>query len=80
VRVNHQHEGITVPITQLDPETALIVIDLQKGVVALPSVHPIEGVIANAVTLIDAFRERGLPVVLVNVGGAPAGRTERSAT
>jgi nicotinamidase-related amidase len=26
----------------------------------------------------DAFRESGLPVVLVNVSGAPSGRTERS--
>ena len=27
-------------VTTLDPNTALIVIDLQKGIVALPTVHP----------------------------------------
>jgi nicotinamidase-related amidase len=68
-----------VPVTTLDPKTALIVIDLQKGVVSLPTVHPIDGVVENSVRLVRAFRERGLPVVLVNVTGAPAGRTERGA-
>jgi nicotinamidase-related amidase len=67
-----------VPVTTLDPTTALIVIDLQAGVVALPTVHPIENVIANTVALAEAFRAHSLPVVLVNVTGAPAGRTERS--
>lgn len=65
-----------MPVTTLDPRTALIVIDLQKGVVALPTVHPMTDVVGNAVTLVTAFRDRGLPVVLVNVSGAPAGRTE----
>jgi nicotinamidase-related amidase len=69
-----------VPVTTLDPKTALIVVDLQKGVVGLPAAaHPMETVIANSVALADAFRSDGLPVVLVNVTGAPAGRTERSA-
>jgi nicotinamidase-related amidase len=67
-------------ITTLDPRTALIVIDLQAGVVGLPSAHPMDVVIANSVALADAFRAKGLPVVLVNVTGAPAGRTERTAT
>jgi nicotinamidase-related amidase len=67
-------------LTTLDPKTALIVIDLQRGVVGLPAtVVPMETVIANSVALLDAFRGYGLPVVLVNVNGAPAGRTERSA-
>jgi nicotinamidase-related amidase len=64
-------------VTALDPKTALVVIDLQKGLVGLPSVHPIAGVVAHARTLAAAFREQGLPVVLVNVAGAPAVRTER---
>jgi nicotinamidase-related amidase len=68
-----------VSVTTLDPTTALIVVDLQKGVVGLPAAaHPMETVIRNSVRLLDAFRERGLPVVLVNVTGAPAGRTERT--
>ncbi|HVJ54002.1 MAG TPA: cysteine hydrolase [Aliidongia sp.] len=66
-----------MPVTALDPKPALIVIDLQKGIVALPAVHPIEGVIKRVRALADAFRERGLPVVLVNVSGAPSVRTEQ---
>jgi len=61
----------------LDPMTALIVVDLQKGVVALPLVHPIGEVVARACALADAFRARGLPVALVNVVGAAPGRTEQ---
>jgi nicotinamidase-related amidase len=64
-------------VTALDSRTALIVIDLQKGLVALPTVHAIEGVVARASVLAAAFRERGLPVVLVNVAGAPQVRTEQ---
>jgi len=64
-------------LSALDPNTALIVVDLQKGIVGLPTIHPIGGIIENACALADAFRARGLPVVLVNVaGGAPA-RTEQ---
>jgi len=64
-------------VTTLDPKTALIVIDLQKGIVAYPTVHPIEEVVKQARLLADAFRHRGLPVVLVNVAGQAPGRTER---
>ncbi len=67
-----------MPVTTLDPKSALIVVDLQKGIVALPSVHPIAGVIANASALATAFRRHGLPVVLVNVAGGAPGRTERA--
>jgi len=67
-----------VPVTELDQKTALVIIDLQKGVVALPAAHPMEGVIAKSRELADAFRAHGLPVVLVNVSGAPSGRTERN--
>jgi nicotinamidase-related amidase len=65
-------------VTTLDPNTALIVIDLQKGIVGLPAVHPIGGVLASATVLTAAFRRRGLPVVLVNATGGAPGRTERS--
>ncbi len=64
-------------VTTLDPKTALIVVDLQKGIVGLPSVHPIGDVVARARSLADAFRQRGLPVVLVNVAGGAPGRTEQ---
>ncbi|MBN3734118.1 isochorismatase family protein [Burkholderia sp. Tr-20390] len=63
--------------TRLDTHTALVVIDLQKGIVALPTAHPVEPVIAHTRTLLDAFRSRGLPVVLVNVAGGAPGRTEQ---
>ncbi|MEX1827484.1 isochorismatase family protein [Luteibacter sp. CQ10] len=66
-----------MPLTMLDPNTALIVVDLQKGIVDRSFVHPIDGVVARSRALIDAFRERHLPVVLVNVAGVAPGRTER---
>jgi nicotinamidase-related amidase len=60
----------------LDPHTALIVVDLQKGTVRNPLVHPVEDVVAHGVELLSAFRRLGLPVVLVNGSGLPPGRTE----
>ena len=65
-----------MPITTLDPNTALVLIDLQKGILAMAAGRPIGPVIANAVLLADAFRARKLPVVLVNVAGVAPGRTE----
>ena len=67
-----------MPLTVLDAKTALVVIDLQKGIVNLPTAHPIEGVVAKASTLAGAFRSHGLPVVLVTVAGVPPGRTEQA--
>jgi nicotinamidase-related amidase len=64
-------------LTTLDPNTAIVVIDLQKGLVALPTLHPIKDVISRSRALADAFRARGLPVVLVNVAGGAPGRTEQ---
>jgi nicotinamidase-related amidase len=61
----------------LDPNTALIIVDLQTGVVGLPVIHPVAEVIGHARALADAFRARGLPVVLVNVAGGAPGRTEQ---
>ena len=66
-----------MPVTTLDPKTALVVIDLQKGVVGLPTAHPIGSVLASATVLTAAFRRSGLPVVLVNATGVAPGRTER---
>ncbi|URL56906.1 isochorismatase family protein [Luteibacter flocculans] len=64
-------------ITALDPHTALIVVDLQNGIVGYPLAHPIDGIIERTQALLGAFRRRGLPVVLVNVAGVAPGRTER---
>jgi nicotinamidase-related amidase len=58
-----------------DPRTALVVIDLRQGIVALPTARPADGIVARSTKPAFALRERGLPVVLVDVTGAP-GRTE----
>lgn len=63
-------------LTALDPVTALVVIDLQKGIVGQPTAHPSADVVRNAAALADAFRRRGLPVALVNVTGGAPGRTQ----
>lgn len=65
-------------LTILDPNTALVVIDLQKGIVALPPPDVIGPVVSRAATLATAFRRHGLPVVLVNVTGGAPGRAEQS--
>jgi nicotinamidase-related amidase len=63
-------------LTKLDTNAALIVIDMQKGIVGIPTVHPAGEIIDRAARLARAFRERGLPVVLVNVTDRPPGRTD----
>ncbi len=64
-----------MPLTQLDSKPALVVIDLQKGLAGLPTVHPFTEIVARTALLARAFRA-GLPVVLVNVTGAAPGRTD----
>jgi nicotinamidase-related amidase len=66
-----------MPVTTIDPQTALVVVDLQKGIVAFPTVHPIGEVVTQAVALTTAFRRKGLPVVLVNVDAGAPGRTDQ---
>jgi nicotinamidase-related amidase len=44
----------------------------------LPTAHRIDEVVLRASALADVFRHRGLPVVLVNVGGGTPGRTEQT--
>lgn len=61
---------------ELDTNAALLVIDLQKGIVGLPTAHPTVAIVERAAHLARAFRERGLPVVLVNVSGRAPGRTD----
>jgi nicotinamidase-related amidase len=65
-----------MPLTKIDPTPALVVIDLQKGIVGLPTAHPVGDVIQHTAQLARAFRKRALPVVLVNVTGMAPGRTD----
>jgi nicotinamidase-related amidase len=59
-------------MTTLDPRTtALVLIDLQKGIVGMnTSPHTGEQVVKASKDLADRFRKAGAPVVLVNVGFA----------
>jgi hypothetical protein len=59
-----------------DPRcTAVIVIDIQKGIVAMAAgaPHPTSSVVANCVNLLTAGRRAGAHPVLVHVGGSPSG-------
>jgi nicotinamidase-related amidase len=56
-------------LTTIDPPPALIVIDLQKGIVSAQTDHPVTAAVKQATCLATAFRRHGLPVVLVNVTG-----------
>jgi nicotinamidase-related amidase len=62
-----------MPITTLDPKTALVVIDMQKGILATPTVTPVDAVLANVVRLVDAFRGKNRPVALIRVGWSETG-------
>ncbi|MCX4781944.1 hydrolase [Streptomyces sp. NBC_01264] len=57
----------------LDQHTALVLIDLQKGILALPVVTPAERILSQGIRLADAFRAAGLPVILVKVAWSPDG-------
>ncbi|MEV3861361.1 isochorismatase family protein [Streptomyces sp. NPDC050095] len=57
----------------LDERPALVLIDLQNGILGLPTVHPSGDVLKNAVRLADAFRAKGLPVVRVRVAWSADG-------
>jgi nicotinamidase-related amidase len=66
-----------VTVSIIDPKAALVVIDLQNGIVSLPTVHSIGEMVKRACAMADAFRGHSLPVVLVNVDAGPPGRTEQ---
>jgi nicotinamidase-related amidase len=62
-----------MPATAIDPRTALVVIDLQRGLSSYPTIHPFADVVSNTRRLVDAFRRAELPVVLVTVTFSPDG-------
>jgi nicotinamidase-related amidase len=53
--------------TTLDPETVLILIDLQHGITALPTVHPSDQIVSRSARLADAFRAHKKLVVATQV-------------
>jgi nicotinamidase-related amidase len=55
-----------MPVTILDQRTALVLIDLQKGITALPTIAPSDMIVKQATRLATGFRARGLPVVLAH--------------
>ena len=56
-------------------KTALVVIDLQKGIAAMPTQpHAPAAIIANAAKIADAFRKNQMPVFLVRVATSPDGK------
>jgi nicotinamidase-related amidase len=63
-------------LTTIDPTVALVVIDLQKGIVSARTDPPGTTVVKQTTGLATEFRRHGLPVVLVNVTGRAPGRTE----
>jgi len=60
-----------MPITTIDPQSALVLIDLQKGIVGMPTIHPTAQVVAHAARLVQAFRLHRRPIVFVHVYWAP---------
>jgi nicotinamidase-related amidase len=45
-------------LTQIDPGAALVVIDMQKGIVSLPTVHPMADIIDRIARLTRARAHR----------------------
>ncbi|WP_427919236.1 isochorismatase family cysteine hydrolase [Streptomyces sp. cg40] len=68
-----------MPLTTIDPTPALVVIDLQKGIVSAlagTARQAAATTVDRATRLATEFRRQGLPVVLVNVTGRAPGRTD----
>ena len=68
-------------ITELDKNTALVLIDLQKSIVSLTLAHPVKDVLERASGLVAAFREAQRPIVIVNVNpsGSLASKVRKDA-
>ncbi|MFD7256088.1 hydrolase [Streptomyces sp. NPDC059874] len=57
----------------LGDDTALVLIDLQTGILGLSTAKPSAEILRKGVELAEAFRARKLPVVLVKVAWSPDG-------
>ena len=69
-----------MPVSSIDLPAALVLVDLQQGITALPTVHPIEPVLERAAALAAAFRARGQLVVRVRIAFSPDGADALHAT
>jgi nicotinamidase-related amidase len=66
-----------MPLTTVDPTPALVVIDLQSGILGIDTQpYAAAVVLERSAALADAFRAQGHPVVLVRVDATPGGRTD----
>ncbi|WP_081067485.1 isochorismatase family cysteine hydrolase [Burkholderia territorii] len=72
-----QNRGI-MAITKIDPKSALIAVDMQKGILAMAAPTDVERIVAKTTELANTFHELGLPVVWVHALGLPKGRVEFS--
>lgn len=63
-------------LTTIDPRSALVVIDLQQGIVSAHTDDAVTAAVTHAARLAAGFRRHHLPVVLVTVTGRAPGRTE----
>src|SRR3984957_17153522 len=59
--------------TTLDPATALVLIDLQDGITALPTAHPSGEIVKRCAQLADAFRVNDKLVIATKVAFARDG-------
>ncbi|GIG68889.1 MFS transporter [Phytomonospora endophytica] len=72
-------EATVMPLSAVDDQAALVLVDFQKGTAAAPGAPiPMADAVANGVRLAEAFRAAGHPVVLVRVETDlfPPGRTD----
>jgi nicotinamidase-related amidase len=66
---------IKSPLVIDKTKTALVVIDLQKGIVGRQTApYAPDLVVKNAAAIADAFRKNGMPVFLVHVTPSPDGK------
>jgi nicotinamidase-related amidase len=64
-------------ITAIDDKAALIVLDLQVATAGMPTTpNAAADIFQRSSGLAKAFRDKGLPVVWVNVAGGSSGRVE----
>ncbi|WP_405832985.1 isochorismatase family protein [Streptomyces sp. NBC_00105] len=57
----------------LGEDTALVLIDLQTGILGMPIARPAPEILKKGIALAEAFRAHRLPVVLVKVAWSPDG-------